>query len=96
MIAVAHIREEGSNNWWRFDDEMVTAMPKGPMDSVGDLGVAAEKKPLHESRAAGNSKVTLLNIVTCCSLCDVLCCMLMRSDLSQQSDSCSSLQTCGS
>ena len=72
VTAVAHIREEGSNKWWRFDDETVTAMPNGPMDSVGDLGVAAEKKPPPEPHAAGTGKVAFLTTVTGCFLCHVL------------------------
>lgn len=42
--AVAHVKEEGSEKWWRFDDEAVTLLPDGPMGCSTDLGVAAEKK----------------------------------------------------
>ena len=30
--------------WWRFDDETVVEMPKGPVGERSDHGVAAEKK----------------------------------------------------
>ena len=43
--AVAHVRDETTTHWWRFDDEAVTAMPGGPVGEHGDHGVAsAERK----------------------------------------------------
>jgi hypothetical protein len=44
VCAVAHVRDEESGTWWRFDDETVTEMPDGPTGERGDHGVAAPKK----------------------------------------------------
>ena len=42
---MAHVRDERSARWWRFDDETVTPMPTGPVGEHGDHGVAsAERK----------------------------------------------------
>ncbi len=41
---VAHVWDEEAEKWWRFDDETVAEMPKGPVGERGDHGVAAEKK----------------------------------------------------
>ncbi|KAK9809511.1 hypothetical protein WJX73_006526 [Symbiochloris irregularis] len=51
---VAHVREEGTGRWWRFDDESVRLMEKGPLGEHGDHGVqstaAAEKRALHKNK----------------------------------------------
>ena len=39
--AVAHVRDEASGKWWRFDDETVTEMPQGPIGEKGDHGGVA-------------------------------------------------------
>ena len=38
---MAHVLEESTEKWWRFDDETVTAMPEGPVGEKADHGVAA-------------------------------------------------------
>lgn len=38
--AVAHVLEESTGKWWRFDDETVTPMPDGPVGEKADHGVS--------------------------------------------------------
>ena len=42
--AVAHVRSEGSGDWWRYDDSEVTRMATGPAGEHADHGVAADKR----------------------------------------------------
>lgn len=44
QFSVAHVWDEEAKKWWRFDDETVAEMPKGPVGERSDHGVAAEKK----------------------------------------------------
>lgn len=39
-IAVAHVLEESTSKWWRFDDETVSAMPDGPVGERADHGIS--------------------------------------------------------
>ena len=39
-ITVAHVLEESTGKWWRFDDETVTTMPDGPVGERADHGVS--------------------------------------------------------
>ena len=39
--AVAHVHEDATDKWWRFDDETVTLMPDGPIGETADHGIAA-------------------------------------------------------
>ena len=52
--AVAHVRDEASGKWWRFDDETVTEMPQGPIGEKGDHGGGAPAAaPASKKSAAG-------------------------------------------
>ena len=41
---MAHVQDEASGTWWRFDDNEVTPMSKGPFGEHADHGLPAEKK----------------------------------------------------
>jgi hypothetical protein len=41
--AVAHIMDEETRDWWRFDDETVTRMDKGPLGESADHGMPIAK-----------------------------------------------------
>lgn len=45
LVAVAHVHEEGTRKWWRFDDETVTVMPDGPVGEKADHGGAPNPVP---------------------------------------------------
>ena len=39
--AVAHVKNEQTGKWWRFDDEAASVMERGPVGENSDHGVAA-------------------------------------------------------
>lgn len=39
--AVAHVKNEETQAWWRFDDETTSPMERGPVGEAGDHGVQA-------------------------------------------------------
>ncbi len=39
--AVAHVKNEETQEWWRFDDETTASMKHGPVGEAGDHGVQA-------------------------------------------------------
>ena len=39
--AVAHVKNEETQEWWRFDDEATSLMKHGPVGEAGDHGVQA-------------------------------------------------------
>ena len=39
LLAVAHVREEQTGKWWRFDDGDVKLMTNGPLGEHGDHGI---------------------------------------------------------
>ena len=41
---MAHVRSEGSGDWWRYDDSEVTRMAAGPAGEHADHGIAADKR----------------------------------------------------
>lgn len=49
LLAVAHVKEEGQEVWWRCDDDSVTKLEGGPASHCGDLGIAAPKKAVGEA-----------------------------------------------
>ncbi len=54
--AVAHIKEEGRQVWWRCDDDSVTVLEDGPASHWGDLGNAPPKKDGAEPAAPKASR----------------------------------------
>ena len=38
---MAHVKNEETQAWWRFDDEATSSMERGPVGEAGDHGVQA-------------------------------------------------------
>ena len=38
---MAHVKNEETQEWWRFDDETTSLMKHGPVGEAGDHGVQA-------------------------------------------------------
>lgn len=41
---MAHVQEEATAKWWRFDDSVVTPMASGPFGELADHGVAKSQQ----------------------------------------------------
>lgn len=55
---VAHVLEESTGKWWRFDDETVTTMPDGPVGERADHGVSTPPGTSTRKVQAGTMKLS--------------------------------------